>query len=201
MDKYNKYDYLKEQLKKSMTIDGVVQKRYYHSLEVAKKALELNERLCLGLDSDKVYLAGLLHDAAKLKSDEFLWEIIKKEFPNELDKFKDSKPIWHSLAGPFVVKTEYGINDEEILSAICYHSTGKANMSTLDKVLFVADYIEDTRGGNYTKEAVDASFISLDKALKIILNQKVDFLRKSGKIICELTFEALKYYSENGEEC
>ena len=143
----------------------------------------------------------LLHDAAKLKSDEFLWEIIKKEFPNELDKFKDSKPIWHSLAGPFVVKTEYGINDEEILSAICYHSTGKANMSTLDKVLFVADYIEDTRGGNYTKEAVDASFISLDKALKIILNQKVDFLRKSGKIICELTFEALKYYSENGEEC
>lgn len=201
MKNYNKYDHLKEQLKNAMTINGVVQKRYYHSLEVAKKALELNERLCLGLDTEKVYLAGLLHDAAKLKSDEFLWEIIEKEFPDDLDKFKDSKPIWHSLAGPFVVKTEYGIFDEEILSAICYHSTGKVNMSTLDKVLFVADYIEDTRGGNYTKEAVDASFISLDKALKIILNQKVDFLRKSGKIICELTFEALKYYSENGEEC
>lgn len=196
-----KYSNLKEQLKKSMTINGVVQKRYYHSLEVAKKALELTERLSLGLDNEKVYLAGLLHDAAKLKSDDFLWNIIKKEFPNDLDKFKDSKPIWHSLAGPFVVKAEYGICDEEILSAICYHSTGKVNMSTLDKVLFVADYIEDTRGGDYTKEAINASFISLDKALKIILNQKVDFLRKSGKIICELTLEALKYYSENGEEC
>lgn len=198
MEKYND---LKEQLKSSMTIDGIVQKRYYHSLEVAKKALELNERLSLGLDVDKVYLAGLLHDAAKLKSDDYLWEIIKREFPNELEKFKDSKPIWHSLAGPFVVKNEYQIYDEEVLSAICYHSTGKVNMSTLDKVLFVADFIEDTRGKDYTKEAIAASFVSLDKALRIILNQKVDFLRKSGKIICELTLEALKYYSENGEEC
>ena len=72
-----KYSNLKEQLKNSMTINGVVQKRYYHSLEVAKKALELTERLSLGLDNEKVYLAGLLHDAAKLKSDDFLWNIIR----------------------------------------------------------------------------------------------------------------------------
>lgn len=190
-----KYNHLKEQLKNSMTIDGVIQKRYYHSLEVAKKALEINERLNLGLNTDKVYLAGLLHDAAKLKSDEYLWKIIENEFPDSLDMFKDSKPIWHSLAGPYVVKNEYGIDDEEILSAICFHSTGKENMSTLDKVLFVADYIEDTRGGDWAKKAVEMSFIDLDKTVKIILNQKVDFLRKSGKIICELTFKALKYYS------
>lgn len=190
-----KYNYLKEQLKNSMTLDGVVQKRYYHSLEVAKKALEINERLKLGLNPDKVYLAGLLHDAAKLKSDEYLWKIIENEFPDSLDMFKDSKPIWHSLAGPYVVKNEYGIDDEEILSAICFHSTGKENMSTLDKVLFVADYIEDTRGGAWVKKAVEMSFIDLDKTVKIILNQKVDFLRKSGKIICELTFKTLKYYS------
>ena len=196
-----KYDYLKEKLKESMTINGVVQKRYYHSLEVAKKALELNERLNLGLNPDKVYLAGLLHDAAKLKSDEYLWSIIEKDFPNDLDKFRNSKPIWHSLAGPFVVKNEYQIDDEEILSAICYHSTGKVNMSTLDKVLFVADYIEDTRSKDYTKDAISASFVSLDKAVKIILIQKVDFLEKSGKIICELTLDALKYYLGNGEEC
>lgn len=184
-----------------MTIDGVVQKRYYHSLEVAKKALELNERLNLGLVIDKVYLAGLLHDAAKLKSDEYLWSIVEKNFPHLVDQVKDTKAIWHSLAGPEVVKNEYQIYDEEILSAICFHSTGKENMSTLDKVLFVADFIEDSRGGTYTKEAVEASFISLDKALKIILNQKVDFLQKSGRIICELTLNALKYYSELGEEC
>lgn len=190
-----KYNHLKEQLKNSMTIDGVIQKRYYHSLEVAKKALEINERLKLGLNLDKVYLAGLLHDAAKLKSDEYLWNIIENEFPDNLDMFKDSKPIWHSLAGPYVVKNEYGIDDEEILSAICFHSTGKENMSTLDKVLFVADYIEDTRGGDWVKKAVEMSFIDLDETVKIILNQKVDFLRKSGKIICELTFKALKYYS------
>lgn len=196
-----KYNYLKEQLKTSMTIDGVVQKRYYHSLEVAKKALELNERLALGLDNDKVYLAGLLHDAAKLKSDEYLWNIILKDFPNLVDQIKDTKAIWHSFAGPFVVKNEYKIYDEEILSAICHHSTGRENMSTLDKVLFVADFIEDSRGQDYTKDAISASFESLDKAVKIILNQKVDFLRKSGRIICELTLKALKYYSEYGEEC
>ncbi len=191
-----KFDYLKEKLKSSMTIDGVVQKRYYHSLEVAKKALEINERLNLGLDNEKVYLTGLLHDAAKLKDEKLLLEIIQEEFPNLVDQVLDSKPIWHSLAGPRIVKEEYKIFDEEILSAICYHSTGKPNMSVLDKVLFVADYIEDSRGGSWTKEATSASYESLDKAVKIILNQKVDFLRKSGRIICELTFDALKYYSE-----
>ena len=74
-------------------------------------------------------------------------------------------------------------------------------MSTLDKVIFVADYIEDTRDNSYTKEAKDASKISLDRTVKIILNQKVDFLRKSGRIICELTFKALNYYLEYGEKC
>ena len=192
MDKYN---HLKEQLKRSMTIDGVVQKRYFHSLEVAKKALEINERLNLKIDKEKVYLAGLLHDAAKLKSDEYLWSVIEKEFKDESLIFKNSKAIWHSVAGPYVLRNEYGIFDEEILSAICYHSTGKENMSTLDKILFVADYIEDTRGGTWTKEATNASFIDLDLAVKIILNQKVDFLKKNGKIICELTFKALNYYS------
>lgn len=190
-----KYNHLKEQLKNSMTIDGVVQKRYFHSLEVAKKALELNERLNLGLDASKVYLAGLLHDAAKLKSDDYLWSIIEKEFSENLEMFRLSPPIWHSLAGPYVLKNEYNIHDEEILSAICYHSTGKENMTTLDKVLFVADYIEDTRGKSWTKEAIDASFIDLDLTVKIILNQKVDFLKKNGKIICELTLKALNYYS------
>lgn len=189
-----KYNYLKEQLKTSMTIDGVVQPRYYHSLEVAKKALEINERLKLGLDVEKVYLAGLLHDAAKLKSDDFLWEIIEKEFPHLVEQVKNTRAIWHSFAGPYVVRNEYHIDDEEILSAICFHSTGKENMSTLDKVLFVADFIEDTRGGDWVNEAVKASFIDLDMTVKIILNQKVDFLRKSGKIICELTLKALKYY-------
>lgn len=190
-----KYNHLKEQLKKSMTIDGVVQKRYFHSLEVAKKALEINERLNLGIDVDKVYLAGLLHDAAKLKSDEYLWSIIEKEFSEDLEMFKSTKAIWHSLAGPYVLKNEYGVFDEEILSAICFHSTAKENMSTLDKILFVADYIEDTRGGSWTKEATEASFKDLDLAVKIILNQKVDFLKKNGKIICELTLKALNYYS------
>lgn len=196
-----KFEEIKEKLKDSMTINGVIQKRYYHSLEVAKKALELNELLNLGLDCDKVYLAGLLHDAAKLKSDDYLWSIIVKDFPNLVDQVKDTKTIWHSLAGPEIVKREYNIFDEEILSAICYHTTGKENMSTLDKVIFVADYIEDTRDNSYTKEAKEASKVSLDKAVKIILNQKVDFLRKSGRIICELTFKALNYYLEYGEEC
>ena len=120
-----KFEEIKEKLKDSMTINGVIQKRYYHSLEVAKKALELNELLNLGLDCDKVYLAGLLHDAAKLKSDDYLWSIIVKDFPNLVDQVKDTKTIWHSLAGPEIVKREYNIFDEEILSAIFYHTTGK----------------------------------------------------------------------------
>lgn len=190
-----KYRNLIEQLKTSMTIDGIVHKRFYHSLEVAKKAVELNKRLNLGLDEEKVYLTGLLHDAAKLKDDQLLWEIIVEEFPTQYGQFADSKAIWHSLAGPRIVKNEYFIDDEEILNAICYHSTGCENMSVLAKILFVADYIEDSRGGTWNQEAIKASFVSLDEAVKIILNQKVDFLRKSGRIICELTFNALKYYS------
>ena len=80
MEKYNN---IVEQLKLSMTIDGVVHRRFYHSLEVAKKALEINDRLDLGLDPEIVYLTGLLHDAAKLKDDEYLWAIIVDEFNGE----------------------------------------------------------------------------------------------------------------------
>lgn len=182
-------------LKKSMTLNGVVHKRYNHSLAVVEMALSLNKLHHLGLDEDKVFLAALLHDAAKLKSNEELLMILNENL--EKDRVKTIHPfpaIWHSFAGKFVVKKEYGITDEEILNAIYYHTTGKPKMTDLEKLIFISDYIEKTRTGIHFDIARMACYKDLNEGLKIILTQIVDYLKKSGTIIYDLTEKTYDYY-------
>ncbi len=197
-----KYFDLYNKLKTSMTIEGKLHPRFYHSVETAKIAVKLSKHLNLGLDEDKVYLAGLLHDAAKLIPDEQLWEIISinesKEICDELIKYPH---IWHSLAGKYYVKEFYKIKDLEILDAIYYHTTGRAKMNKLEALIFACDYIEPTRKQtNYLINATNACFSSLDEGVYTILTQMVDYLKKSGKIIYSRTLEAYNYYKKERKE-
>ena len=188
---------INEKLKTMMTINGVIHKRYYHSFEVVKMALKLNRHLNLNLDEDKVYLSALLHDVAKLKSDEELWQILEENESDEfLEEIKDYQPIWHSFAGKYVVKRDFLIDDVEIQDAIYYHTTGKKEMTTLQKLIFVSDYIEESRSGSWVVAARSACFLNLDYGVKIILNQMVDYLKKNFKIIYGKSFEAFDYYNK-----
>ena len=191
-----------KKLQESMTTNGEIHKRYYHSLEVANIALKLNEHLNLKLDETVVYLASILHDCAKLYSKDKLWDILV-EFKDilNLESIKNYPSIWHSFAGKKVAKDFYNINDENILSAIFYHTTGKPNMTTLEKLIFVSDYIEESRTGDYVLVARKACFKNLNYGVYIVLKQMIEYLNSNNYDICSLTLDAFNYYKENGEKC
>lgn len=191
-----------KKLQESMTTNGEIHKRYYHSLEVANIALKLNEHLNLKLEETVVYLASILHDCAKLYSKDKLWDILV-EFKDilNLESIKNYPSIWHSFAGKKVAKDYYNITDENILSAIFYHTTGKPNMTTLEKLIFVSDYIEESRTGDYVLVARKACFKNLNYGVYIVLKQMIEYLNSNNYDICSLTLDAFNYYKENGEKC
>ena len=117
--------------------------RYEHTLGVSYTAMALAMRY--GQDLDQAELAGLLHDCAKYFNDE---EIIKKcrKHGIEVSEAELRAPaVLHAKYGAWLAKNRYGVSDPEILSAIRWHTTGRANMTTLDKIIYVADYIEPRR--------------------------------------------------------
>ena len=136
----NKTDYesLKAILQKRLN-----EKRYYHSLCVADEAKRLAEKY--GGDQDKAYLAGLLHDITKNAPDEEHLQIFK-EFGIILNDIeKNAKKLWHAMSGAEYVKNILGINDPEIIDAIRYHTTAKADMSLLAEILYLADFTSKDR--------------------------------------------------------
>ena len=113
--------------------------RYIHSLGCADSAKKLAKMY--NLDEEKAYLAGLVHDCAKCYSNEQLENILVNNMSFKKDALINPK-TYHSPAGAYVAKHELGINDEEILSAIHHHTIGKLNMTTFEKIIFLADKIE-----------------------------------------------------------
>lgn len=115
------------------------QERYLHTLGVAQSAVEL--AIQFGLDKEKAYVAGLLHDCAKCLSNEELLNIIKNNL--KIDECEMINPkTYHAPVGAFVAENEYGVSDKDILSAIRWHTIGKIGMSDFDKIIFIADKIE-----------------------------------------------------------
>ena len=139
-------DCIKKTLKESLS-----EERYNHTLGTADCATKLAKKY--GLDEKKAYLAGLLHDCAKCKSNDELLKIIKQELKNidegELQNYK----TLHAPVGEYFARTMYNIDDSEILNAIRYHTIGRVNMSLFEKIIFLADKIEEnTRDKKYSKE-------------------------------------------------
>ena len=132
--------------------ENLNEERFEHSLGVAEKAKEL--AIKFGLNKEKAELAGLVHDCAKCLSKEELIEIMDKYCSVESCE-KINPKTFHAPAGAYVAKKEFNIEDKEILSAIRWHTIGHNNMTNFEKVIFIADKIEQrTR----PKEMID--FIS-----------------------------------------
>ena len=118
-------------------------KRYNHSLEVAKEAKRL--ALKYGCDPEKAYFAGLLHDITKNTPDEKQLQIMHDFDIILTDVEFGAKKLWHAVTGTAYVKNVLKIDDEEILSAIRYHTTAKADMTLLETVLYLADFTSADR--------------------------------------------------------
>lgn len=117
--------------------------RFNHSVNVAKEAKKLAKHY--GADENKAEIAGILHDITKEMPKEQQLQIII-DSGIILDNVQLHAPmLWHGMSGSIVVRDELGIDDEDILNAIRYHTTGRAGMSLLEKVIFTADFTSEER--------------------------------------------------------
>ncbi len=120
----------------------ITEKRYVHTLGVAESAALLAKRF--GADVKKAELAAIFHDYAKFRSkDEMKQIIVSQNMAKELLDFHSE--LWHAPVGAYLVEHEAGITDRDILDAIAYHTTGRIGMTVLEKVVYLADYIEPGR--------------------------------------------------------
>lgn len=139
------------------------EKRYYHSACVAKAAKELAQKH--GADAQKAETAGILHDIMKdLPPEEQLAKM--KQYGIELTQVERSaQKLWHAMLGAAYLKKELHIDDAEILDAVRYHTTGRMNMTLLDKILFIADFISADRDYPGVEDLRKAAGISLEEAM------------------------------------
>ncbi|MFY0546252.1 bis(5'-nucleosyl)-tetraphosphatase (symmetrical) YqeK [Brevibacillus sp. H7] len=162
-------------------------KRYQHTLGVAETARRLAERY--GADPDKAELAGYLHDYCKCWPVEKMRDIlVRHDMPEEL--LNGEKELWHAFAGAIVIQTELGVTDPEILQAVRYHTTGRAGMSLLEKVVCVADYIEPNRNFPGVEQIRSLAQQDLNAALAEALGGTIRFLIEQRKTVYPLTLTA-----------
>lgn len=176
-------------------------KRYLHTIGVADVASCLSMRY--GEDMKKARLAGLLHDCAKCLPDQEIYEC-SRQAGIEISEVEKRQPfLLHAKLGAFYARTRFGIVDDEILTAITYHTTGRPNMSRLEKIIFLADYIEPGR-----KEIPgllrirELAFYDLDQAVYLTLENTLSYLKGQNndkKEIDRMTINAYNYYKEKVE--
>lgn len=169
---------IKENLSK--LIDGT---RYNHILGTLEIALHLGRRH--NLKEEQICLAALFHDYAKIFSQEKMnsYLVIHKIFLDEIEEKIPS--IWHGLVGAHIAKEEFGVSDKEVLRAIRIHSTADEEMSILDKIIYVADYIEP-RGEIRSYDRRELTLLAeddLDEATLNVLNLSLDYLIEERKLI------------------
>ncbi len=168
--------------KSNMTED-----RFEHCIGVsktAKKLAELNQ-----YDEDKAALAGFIHDYAKQVSVEEYREVIKtKGFDQDLLNWNRS--IWHGIVGTYFIQRDLKITDSEILTAVRRHTTADVEMTTLDKIVFMADYIEPGRSFPGVEEARKITYANLDKGVGYQLAHTLEFLIEKRNKIYPRTLDA-----------
>ncbi|NLX69492.1 MAG: HD domain-containing protein [Clostridiales bacterium] len=164
------------------------EERYTHTLGVRDCAVRLAGRY--GVDIDKARLAGLLHDCAKCLSKESMMSKMR-EAGYELGRgIFQNEALMHGPAGAVVARQVFGVQDPEILSAIECHTTGKKNMSTLDKIIYLADIIEPNRDYPGVDELRAAAMEDLDKAVLLGLRRGIERVLATNRYLHPRTIEA-----------
>ncbi|WP_229233717.1 MULTISPECIES: bis(5'-nucleosyl)-tetraphosphatase (symmetrical) YqeK [unclassified Enterococcus] len=167
------------------------EQRFKHVLGVEEAAVALAEKY--GASPEKASIAALTHDYAKERpDDEFIMVINRDGYDPELLNYGNA--IWHGLVGASFVERELGITDEEILQAIRVHTTGAAEMSVLDKIIYVADYIEPGRTFPGVKDAREIAMSSLDDAVAFETKHTLLHLLENEQQIYPKTIETYNYW-------
>lgn len=173
--------------------------RFQHTLGVMYTCAAM--AMVYGVDLEKAQLAGLLHDCAKCVSDKKKLKLCKKHKLPVSSLEKENPFLLHAKLGAYFAKKKYGVKDKEVLSAIRCHTTGKQAMTTLEQIVFIADYIEPMRNtAPHLNEIRRLAFRDLDKCTYEILKDTLEYLSQTPRNIDPATQKAFDYYSERNEK-
>ena len=171
-------------------------KRFTHTQGVADESVRLAK--VHGADEKKAYLAGLLHDCAKDISNKEKLDMCDK-YGLELDEvLVNQTDLIHPFLGAELARDMFGIDDEDVLNAVRYHTTGRPGMSTLEKIVYLADFFEPNR--HYFEgmdEMKKLAYKDLDKAMAFALDHTIKYNKGKKRVIHPLSRDALEYYKDH----
>ena len=189
MEEYNILR-MQERLKDYLNRD-----RFIHTQGVMYTAISL--AMCHDADLTKAQVAGLLHDCAKCIPTTKKLKICKKNNILLTEFEKENEALLHAKVGVYIARKKYGITDPEILSAIRFHTTGKPDMSVLEKIIYIADYIEPGRFKAQNLPVVrKAAFQDLDETMYIILRDTLSYLNGTANTMDPMTKKAYDFYKQ-----
>ncbi|KAF1300186.1 MULTISPECIES: bis(5'-nucleosyl)-tetraphosphatase (symmetrical) YqeK [Enterococcus] len=186
MNYSGKYTSLDRELLMQKVQMRMSERRFKHVLGVEETAIALAEKY--GCSPEQASIAGLVHDYAKERPDEEFQLVIRRD-GFDLDLLHWGNAIWHGVVGADFVQRELAIDDPEILQAIRVHTTGAAEMSLLDKILYVADYIEPGRDFPGVEAARELALVELDSAVAFETKHTLSHLIEQEKPIYPKTIE------------
>ncbi len=165
-------------------------KRYQHTLNVRRMAVKLAKRW--GADPEKAALAALLHDTAKELPREEMLQILNDNAIMAENAQNRPSPVWHGICAAILAQTQWGVEDEEVLSAIRCHTTGKPGMSLLDEIVFLADMTSAERDYPEVDYLRKLEKKDIHQAIREALEMNLHWLEESGKPVDEETRAALE---------
>ncbi len=190
---------IKKYLKKELT-----KERYHHTEGVAYIAVALAMRYNPNTTNsdfiEKAMIAGLLHDCAKCMDNEEKLRICDKYNIAYTKLEKENAFLLHGKVGAHIARNEFDIEDEDILNAIIWHTTGRPQMSLLEKIVFIADYIEPSRKPLPQMDEIrQLAFVDIDAAMVKILANTLSYLEKKGEPMDSMTQETYNFYIASQE--
>lgn len=162
-------------------------RRYKHSIGVMEEAGRLAAHY--QADIQKAEIAGLLHDCAKyIEEQEAI--LLLRHFGEEPDEIqKKSFQLLHGMLGYHIAREQYEVTDEDILQAIYWHTTGKAGMTLLEKIIFVADYTEPNRAFDGLDKIRNTAYVDLDYSILLCADSSIRHVLSKGQLLHPLTIE------------
>ena len=184
-------DQIREDLKTKLSAE-----RFEHTVSVMYTAAAL--AMCHQGDVRKALLAGLLHDCTKYMTREEHIAVCERAGVPLTDIERQNKHLLHSKTGAVEAELTYGVTDSDILNAIRHHTTGRGEMSLLEKIIFTADYIEPTRRGLKGMDEVRfLAFSDLNQCVCRISRNTLDYLQAIKAPVDQRTQDTYDYYSVN----
>lgn len=167
--------------------------RYNHVLGVLGTAVELAKRF--NVPEEKAQVAAILHDVAKFSDREWMQSVIisQKMDPLLLDYHAE---LWHAPVGAYLASYEFGVNDEDVLNAIRYHTTGRAGMSDLEKIIYVADMVEPNRKFTGVDELRQLKEQGLDVMMEACIKHSIEFLVSKNQPVFPDSLKCYEYFTK-----